>query len=443
MASANLPHLPPEIQLQISSHLPRLSDINSFARTSRRLFAILDPQLYLLDTKPYNDCALYWAAETGLVETARKALKAGASINSCAGRPLVFSHRELRLGATPLAVASAFGQADVISLLLEAGADASLVDNRGKTPLYHAVLYGKESAVEALLQYSHAQLNTPSWFDGTPLSTAIAAGHVQVVRVLLACQHLDLKAKNATGLDALQQAVVAGNETIYEMLLRHTGAAVPKLPVIFNLASPSVAETAEILIAAGADVENIQHHAWEPLRAAIQSHNSTIASMLVVQVWQVHPVPTPLYIACEMGNQHFVRVLLANGADPTVVTTPGQTCLDRACRHGHVGIVSALVSHGAPLEPRLLHTAVVHDSVRLVELLLDEGVDPGEADQDGQTPLHAAANWGSLAMVKALVKTGRVNIEARDGDGSTPRDVASTVGCDHVVQFLDSIQCME
>lgn len=56
---------------------------------------------------------------------------------------------------------------------------------------------------------------------------------------------------------------------------------------------------------------------------------------------------------------------------------------------------------------------------RCVQLLLEAGADPRQAARDGMTPLHAAAEGGSVACIEALLAAGAV-IEAADAAGRTP-----------------------
>jgi ankyrin repeat protein len=51
--------------------------------------------------------------------------------------------------------------------------------------------------------------------------------------------------------------------------------------------------------------------------------------------------------------------------------------------------------------------------------LVAEGCDPNQADKNGWTPLHVAAQECSLEAVQALLAVG-ANIDAQDSDGNTP-----------------------
>lgn len=64
-------------------------------------------------------------------------------------------------------------------------------------------------------------------------------------------------------------------------------------------------------------------------------------------------------------------------------------------------------------------TLCADDNRPKIEQLLASGVSPNAADQNGYTPLHAAASYGNRDLLKLLVsKGGDVNI--RDNDGDAP-----------------------
>ncbi|KAE8378280.1 ankyrin repeat-containing domain protein [Aspergillus bertholletiae] len=65
-----------------------------------------------------------------------------------------------------------------------------------------------------------------------------------------------------------------------------------------------------------------------------------------------------------------------------------------------------------------LHLAALHKDVKILELLLNYGIEPSATDNQGQTALHIAAHQSSLAVVELLLKRG-ANWSIRDHDGNT------------------------
>src|SRR3546814_4612714 len=94
------------------------------------------------------------------------------------------------------------------------------------------------------------------------------------------------------------------------------------------------------------------------------------------------------------GSQVRVCMLLANGADPSVVDGEGNTPLHHAARSSDPGVVAALLDAGATLDvlnheglsPLAMACAVAN--WRVARLLLERGATP--APVDGQPALLAA-----------------------------------------------------
>ena len=83
----------------------------------------------------------------------------------------------------------------------------------------------------------------------------------------------------------------------------------------------------------------------------------------------------------------------------------------------------------------------IHDAVQdgdieqIVQLLTDNPEVIKSANEDGQTPLHLAAEGGDLKMMTLLIKFGG-DVNARDSDGATPLHVAVDSGNNEAVKAL-------
>lgn len=114
---------------------------------------------------------------------------------------------------------------------------------------------------------------------------------------------------------------------------------------------------------------------------------------------------TPLSRAVTFRKVESVRLLLKNGADPDLAG-PGQ----------NPPLASPFLTHRDP------------DSLRILEMLIDAGADPDAHGNFGRTPLHVAAEDGSLALARKLIAAG-ADVEARDELGErTPLHVAVANG---------------
>ena len=95
-----------------------------------------------------------------------------------------------------------------------------------------------------------------------------------------------------------------------------------------------------------------------------------------------------------------VRACLRAGADPDARTENGDTPLHFAADEGHADVI---------------------------ETLLEAGADPDARDENGWTPLHIAARWGHVAAIMALLKGG-ADPDVRDKGGDTPLHIAAGNG---------------
>jgi ankyrin repeat protein len=118
---------------------------------------------------------------------------------------------------TPLVIACYFGLSVVVQRLLEAGADANVKANDGRTPLHWASVDGHDAVVQRLLE-AGADVNAKTNNGWTPLYRASADGHDAVVQRLLEAG-ADVNAKTNYGLTPLYRASANGHDAVVQRLL--------------------------------------------------------------------------------------------------------------------------------------------------------------------------------------------------------------------------------
>jgi hypothetical protein len=92
-------------------------------------------------------------------------------------------------GTTPLIKAAIFDQIQIVEALLKAGADPSLTDHMGRTPLMMAAGNGADASVQALLKTKVACETMVATSNGwTAFMYAVQGGHLEASKqLLLAC----------------------------------------------------------------------------------------------------------------------------------------------------------------------------------------------------------------------------------------------------------------
>src|ERR1700722_225845 len=108
------------------------------------------------------------------------------------------------------------------------------------------------------------------------------------------------------------------------------------------------------------------------------------------------------------------------------------SCLDQIILEEEQGAAAQEVRN------KVLHAAVQNGLSTSAEVLLTVGANVNARDQFGRMPLSRAAEGGHEAVVKLLLKTGKVDVDSKDMDwgGRTPLSRAAEGGHEAVVKLL-------
>lgn len=314
---------------------------------------------------------------------------------------------------TPLQMAISRGEAALVKLLLEHGADVNAM-RHGQTALTSAVHNGRKDLVEMLLA-AGADLEKFGLGQGSPLYWAASHKNLELAKLLLdrgADPNADgggpLRAAASVQLNKPEDAAVAVLELLLSRGAKVAGdPAKDRSPPIF-WAQPKVAE---VLLKHGAKLDAFNEQGETPLHtAAALRHDGTIKVLLAhkadVNV-RGKSGQTPLHTAFKIvPSPQVVEVLLAAGADPNAADDQGRTPLHSAAEKANADVVSQLLD--AKAEPNArddsgatpLHLAAKLKRKDTVELLLKRGAGPLAKDKGGKTP----AEWAEDEEVKGMLK---------------------------------------
>lgn len=297
-----------------------------------------------------NVTALHLAAEKGHPAVAERLSTGGASLEA---RRDGSGTDEGLGGMTPLTVATFWGKAAVVKLLLGAGADVGARDAAECTPLHRAVdgiaatrsSYAverdnpedqTEEIVNLLVQHG-ADLEARSKLGSTPLAEAAYMKYRLGVRALVAAG-ADVNARNSEGLTPLHAAAVGGDREIVELLLEK--GADPLAADVHGCQPVHLTQSERILqllAARGAALDSRNLAGETPLHKAALFDNVEMAEYLIAAGVDVNAErqdgATPLRIALqqasreEKGPQKMLHGLLQSFRG-------GRTIIDVLRQHG-------------------------------------------------------------------------------------------------------------
>ena len=211
---------------------------------------------------------LLWASQTGHMSVVEKLISCAMIDVNCVGRVQ---------DKSPLHYTALLGRADMVQVLLDAGADPYKQDVFGRTPLYCSVLVFRDAVVGTLIS-NMTNLNQSARSGRTPLHAAVINSNLYQVKLLLD-GGAEPNLADREGSTPLHRAVTMDRNDSFSVV--------------------------KLLIESGADVNMANSYGHTPLHGA----------------------------ALNCRNE-VVKFLLEKGADPYSRNGDGHTPLSLALEHG-------------------------------------------------------------------------------------------------------------
>mmetsp|Transcript_119567 Transcript_119567/g.283958 ORF Transcript_119567/g.283958 Transcript_119567/m.283958 type:complete len:216 (+) Transcript_119567:58-705(+) len=120
------------------------------------------------------------------------------------------------------------------------------------------------------------------------------------------------------------------------------------VPPLVRLAGKGNLEAVRDLLDAGEDPDIMDDLGLTALHAAAKKGYNKIVALLIARGARVNPCAakwkgeTPLHYACKYGHAKTLQMLLSFGADPSVLTQEGRSCLDLAKEKKHMNCLELL-----------------------------------------------------------------------------------------------------
>jgi ankyrin repeat protein len=251
-----------------------------------------------------------------------------------------------------------------------------------------------------------------------PLHIAVRRGFVVCVRELLSCGRVDVNAVLPSGVSALHLAARHGDVDIARMLIEHGAdvcgqTASGSSPLLIAAANGQYDIVRLLLDCDSIDINAVNRDGQTALMVAALSNYADIVECLVGDARTDVKVDLRL-----IKDRRIFEILMSRSTSGTLLHwLIRKGCEDFAeltLGHGNVDVNAVDAGHNTPI-----HVACMFGSMRMVRALLRfRGIDVNAVNANGNRPLHVGLKFPKIA--RELIVRPDVDINAADGSGWAP-----------------------
>lgn len=321
-------------------------------------------------------------------------------------------YMENNLGETPLSLAFGKGALFTESFLIPEVLEKT--DKLRYSPLFHAVLWEMSDIVRVIIDKG-ADIDRKSLIGSTPLHEAVKTGNLEVTGILL-----------RAGAD-VNSTDNQGNTPLHEIVYWNS------LPL------------AELLISAGSDINRKNLEGRSPFHEAVRGGDFEMCSYLIKKGADLdsrdNNGKTVLFDTILEGNVTLMQLLISQGASIQKRDNQGNTPLHGAVIVGNIEAVNYLFRLNADIfatnkqQASPLTLMIRRGGDDLKSFLTVENINA--RDNNGNTPLHIAADMKAPVSTLQLLLDKGADKEARNNMGERPYDRAVSVRYEAAVDLLN------
>ena len=410
---------------------------------------------YILTSKDEQLSILHRGAHEGNIPEVVAMLEVGTDVNG-----------KNEDGDTAMHLASRGGHSNIVSLLIEYGADFKATNKakqspidvafasrnagvfeilkqaRDKPPLFSFVAHGQVEALRNWLDDGgEIDANTRIIDGSTLLHFAIEHEQLEAVRILL--DYASKKSipladqRNQVNVTALMQACITGNAEVAKLLLEYGAATDLKTQGSCHMGSGQMSsyQTSEfsaltmacqyghtgivkLLLEYGASVNQQNSLDFSALMLAAINDHSKIVELLLeygthINQQDYHSDSSALMMASRNGSTETVRLLLEYNASVDLQNKYGWSALMMASLNNHADVVRLLLEHQASVDIQEHWGYSILENHAGVQLPIHE-ISAVQPKNKGGSALMLAAQAGNIEIIKLLLEyKASVNLQSQ------------------------------
>ncbi|ERF71993.1 hypothetical protein EPUS_07463 [Endocarpon pusillum Z07020] len=331
---------------------------------------------------------------------------------------------------------------EMVKFLILKGADISLSNDIGRTPLLTAVDAKNEELCRILMQNDNPEADSSflKKTGGAALLAAIDNQDSAIAGLFLADERIDLAGENTLReerstqgiylVTPLEYACLRGIPSMARLLL--SSERMIEAQARKELRYPKANPTSILFLAVLQGWEELSVEIMDLFPTALEQDRDkdrrTVLHHAVIEHW--HEVLERCIARMKTGKLN-------------MMDKNGRTALHHAASNRNWYAVARLLEVGA--QPGVpdhsgktpAHVAAEIGSERVLRLMLErKSVRPSELDNEKRTVLHYAATWDLINVCELLISSNEVDLAAKDRHGRSAAHLAALFGCPNVLGLL-------